>query len=150
MKRQIRCLGSGWQWYVRAGEHVKSFLNPGQEWTHSPMRRWPVVIKNHVRCLPSFLLALMFGSLAVVEWLFSHGSGWLPVAHVMHNVDGLTPDGRPTYTLQYLEWNVNVPILFILSGTLDLCQSVYMQWSNSAWVPSCLAWQSHVWDLWRR
>lgn len=72
------------------------------------------------RCLPSFLLALMFGSLAVVEWLFSHGSGWLPVAHVMHNVDGLTPDGRPTYTLQYLEWNVNVPILFILSGYCSL------------------------------
>lgn len=69
-----------------------------------------------LRCLPSFLLAVMFGTLAIVEWLFSHSDRTL--AHVMHNSDGLTPGARPTYTLQYLEFNINVPILFILSGRL--------------------------------
>lgn len=70
------------------------------------------------RCLPSFLLAMMFGTLAIVEWLFSHSDRTL--AHVMHNSDGLTPGARPTYTLQYLEFNINVPILFILSGYCSL------------------------------
>jgi len=70
------------------------------------------------RCLPSCLLAIMFGTLAIVEWLFSHTDRTL--AHVMHNSDGLTPGARPTYTLQYLEFNINVPILFVLSGYCSL------------------------------
>lgn len=70
------------------------------------------MILHWLRCLPSFLLALMFGTLAVAEWLFSHD--WT-LAHVMRN--GLTP-GRPTDTLRYIEWNINVPILLVLSGDL--------------------------------
>mmetsp|Transcript_36520 Transcript_36520/g.85563 ORF Transcript_36520/g.85563 Transcript_36520/m.85563 type:complete len:732 (+) Transcript_36520:55-2250(+) len=70
------------------------------------------------RVLPSFLLALMFGWLAVVERYFS-----LPevnLAHVHSSGDGLTTSGRPVYTLRYIEWCINVPILFLLSGHCSL------------------------------
>ncbi|CAJ1418102.1 unnamed protein product [Effrenium voratum] len=70
------------------------------------------------RCLPSFLLALMFGVLATAERGFSR-SEWT-VAHVMPSADGLTAAGRPVYTMQYMEWGINVPILFILSGYCSL------------------------------
>ncbi|CAJ1450288.1 unnamed protein product [Effrenium voratum] len=70
------------------------------------------------RCLPSFLLALMFGVLATAERLFSR-SDWT-VAHVMPSADSLTEEGRPVYTMQYFEWGINVPILFILSGYCSL------------------------------
>ncbi|CAE7372988.1 sop2 [Symbiodinium necroappetens] len=66
------------------------------------------------KCLPTFLLALMFGVLASAERLFSRAD-WT-VAHVMPSPDGLTPVGRPVYTLQYMEWGINVPILLILAG----------------------------------
>mmetsp|Transcript_70353 Transcript_70353/g.115681 ORF Transcript_70353/g.115681 Transcript_70353/m.115681 type:complete len:727 (-) Transcript_70353:60-2240(-) len=66
------------------------------------------------RCLPSFLLALMFSWLAVVEWLFARPE--LTLAHVHTSADGLTVSGRPVYTLRYVEWCINVPILFLLSG----------------------------------
>eukprot|EP00435_Cladocopium_sp_Y103_P065645 s1049_g27.t1 len=70
------------------------------------------------RCLPSFLLALMFGVLACAERLFSRAD-WT-IAHVQPNADGLTAPGRPVYTMQYFEWGINVPILFILSGYCSL------------------------------
>eukprot|EP00438_Fugacium_kawagutii_P026454 Skav202765 [mRNA] locus=scaffold326:236367:243672:+ [translate_table: standard] len=77
------------------------------------------------RCLPSFLLALMFGWLAVVEYFFARPN--VTLAHVHTSADGLTPLGRPVYTLRYIErnasnsvlnvaWCINVPILFLLSG----------------------------------
>ncbi|CAE7253419.1 unnamed protein product [Symbiodinium pilosum] len=66
------------------------------------------------KCLPTFLLALMFGVLASAERLFSRAE-WT-VAHVMPSADGLTLAGRPVYTLQYMEWGINVPILLILAG----------------------------------
>jgi len=66
------------------------------------------------KCLPTFLLALMFGVLATAEQLFSKAD-WT-IAHVMPSADGLTIPGRPVYTLQYMEWGINVPILLILSG----------------------------------
>ncbi|CAL1172347.1 unnamed protein product, partial [Cladocopium goreaui] len=67
---------------------------------------------------PSFLLALMFGVLACAERLFSRAD-WT-IAHVQPNADGLTAPGRPVYTMQYFEWGINVPILFILSGYCSL------------------------------
>ncbi|CAK8995015.1 unnamed protein product [Durusdinium trenchii] len=71
------------------------------------------------RCLPSFLLALMFGVLATAERLFSRAD-WT-IAHVQPNADGLTAPGRPVYTMQaYMEWGINVPILMILSGYCSL------------------------------
>mmetsp|Transcript_43374 Transcript_43374/g.101230 ORF Transcript_43374/g.101230 Transcript_43374/m.101230 type:complete len:767 (-) Transcript_43374:126-2426(-) len=66
------------------------------------------------KCLPTFLLALMFGVLAFAERLFSRAD-WT-VAHVMPSPDGLTSVGRPVYTLQYMEWGINVPLLLILAG----------------------------------
>ena len=66
------------------------------------------------KCLPTFLLALMFGVLGSTERLFSRAD-WT-IAHVMPSADGLTAVGRPVYTLQYMEWGINVPILLILSG----------------------------------
>lgn len=60
------------------------------------------------RCLPSFLLTLIFSHLALVEWLFSR-SAW-HVAHV--GADGL----RPSLTLRYVEWTFDVPIMFVLCG----------------------------------
>ena len=70
------------------------------------------------RCLPSFLLALMFGWLAVVERFFSIPE--VTLAHVHSSGDGLTVLGRPVYTLRYIEWCINVPILFLLSGHCSL------------------------------
>ncbi|CAK9060266.1 unnamed protein product, partial [Durusdinium trenchii] len=70
------------------------------------------------RCLPSFLLALMFGVLATAERFFSRPE-WT-IAHVGPSADGLTAPGRPVYTMQYLEWGINVPILMILSGYCSL------------------------------
>ena len=66
------------------------------------------------RCLPGLLLATMFGVLAASELLFSRAD-WT-IAHVVPVTDGLTPQGKPLYSLQYLEWTINVPILVILSG----------------------------------
>ena len=89
----------------------------------------------------------MFGVLAIAERLFSRPD-WT-IAHVQPNADGLTAPGRPVYTMQplaqkhknvlqfcmifrteqlgsvlwsdrYLEWGINVPILFILSGYCSL------------------------------
>mmetsp|Transcript_48549 Transcript_48549/g.113323 ORF Transcript_48549/g.113323 Transcript_48549/m.113323 type:complete len:726 (-) Transcript_48549:215-2392(-) len=70
------------------------------------------------RCLPSFLLALMFAWLAVVERFFSRPEATL--AHVHTSADGMTEVGRPVYTLRYIEWCINVPILFLLSGHCSL------------------------------
>ena len=53
------------------------------------------------RCLPSFLLALMFGWLAVVEYFFARPG--MTLAHVHTNADGMTVMGRPVYTLRYIE-----------------------------------------------
>eukprot|EP00434_Breviolum_minutum_P033991 symbB.v1.2.030081.t1/scaffold3353.1/size58589/1 len=72
----------------------------------------------HLKSRPSFLLALMFGVLAIAERLFSRPD-WT-IAHVQPNADGLTAPGRPVYTMQYMEWGINVPILFILSGYCSL------------------------------
>jgi len=60
----------------------------------------------------------MFGVLACAERLFSRAD-WT-IAHVQPNADGLTAPGRPVYTMQYFEWGINVPILFILSGYCSL------------------------------
>ena len=65
------------------------------------------------RSLPSLLLATMFGCLAVVELLFSRADWTL--AHVMPNADGLV-ELRPSYTLGYIEWNVSIPMVFMLCG----------------------------------
>lgn len=70
------------------------------------------------RCLPSFLLAVMFSWLAVVERIFSLPD--MTLAHVHTSADGLTPMGRPVYTMRYVEWCINVPILFLLSGHCSL------------------------------
>ena len=53
------------------------------------------------RCLPSFLLAVMFSWLAVVERIFSLPD--MTLAHVHTSADGLTPMGRPVYTMRYVE-----------------------------------------------
>ncbi|CAK9076405.1 unnamed protein product [Durusdinium trenchii] len=74
------------------------------------------------RCLPSFLLALMFGVLATAERFFSRAD-WT-IAHIGPNADGLTAPGRPVYTMQYMEWGINVPILMILSGYCSLGRPV--------------------------
>ncbi|CAK9091366.1 unnamed protein product [Durusdinium trenchii] len=74
------------------------------------------------RCLPSFLLALMFGWLAVVEYFFARPG--MTLAHVHTNADGMTVMGRPVYTLRYIEWCINVPILFLLSGHCSLGRPV--------------------------
>lgn len=66
------------------------------------------------RCLPSFLLAVMFSWLAVVEYFFARPD--VNLAHVHSSADGLTVPGRPVWTLRYIEWCINVPILFLLSG----------------------------------
>lgn len=47
---------------------------------------------------PSFLLALMFGVLALAERQFSRAE-WT-IAHVQPSSDGLTAPGRPVYTMQ--------------------------------------------------
>ena len=70
------------------------------------------------RFLPTLLLAVMFGVLATAERLFSRAE-WT-IAHVMPSADGLTIPGRPVYTMQYLEWGINVPIMLILSGYCTL------------------------------
>ncbi|CAE7209084.1 unnamed protein product, partial [Symbiodinium pilosum] len=70
------------------------------------------------RFLPTLLLAVMFGVLATAERLFSRAE-WT-VAHVMPSADGLTVPGRPVYTMQYMEWGINVPIMLILSGYCTL------------------------------
>ena len=70
------------------------------------------------RFLPTLLLAVMFGVLATAERLFSRAE-WT-VAHIMPSADGLTTPGRPVYTMQYLEWGINVPIMLILSGYCTL------------------------------
>ncbi|CAE7397901.1 unnamed protein product [Symbiodinium sp. CCMP2456] len=70
------------------------------------------------RFLPTLLLAVMFGVLATAERLFSRAE-WT-VAHVMPSADGLTAPGRPVYTMQYMEWGINVPIMLILSGYCTL------------------------------
>jgi len=70
------------------------------------------------RFLPTLLLAVMFGTLATAERLFSRAE-WT-VAHVMPSADGLTTPGRPVYTMQYMEWGINVPIMLILSGYCTL------------------------------
>ena len=70
------------------------------------------------RFLPTLLLAVMFGVLATAERLFSRAE-WT-VAHVMPSADGLTTPGRPVYTMQYMEWGINVPIMLILSGYCTL------------------------------
>ena len=70
------------------------------------------------RFLPTLLLAVMFGVLATAERLFSRAE-WT-IAHVMPSADGLTVPGRPVYTMQYMEWGINVPIMLILSGYCTL------------------------------
>ena len=70
------------------------------------------------RFLPTLLLAVMFGVLATAERLFSRAE-WT-IAHVMPSADGLTTPGRPVYTMQYMEWGINVPIMLILSGYCTL------------------------------
>ncbi|CAE7343182.1 unnamed protein product [Symbiodinium natans] len=70
------------------------------------------------RFLPTLLLAVMFGVLATAERLFSRAE-WT-IAHVMPSADGLTAPGRPVYTMQYMEWGINVPIMLILSGYCTL------------------------------
>ena len=52
---------------------------------------------------PSFLLALMFGVLALAERQFSRAE-WT-IAHVQPSSDGLTAPGRPVYTMQQPSWN---------------------------------------------
>ncbi|CAJ1404832.1 unnamed protein product [Effrenium voratum] len=64
------------------------------------------------RCLPSFLLALMFGT----------------VAHVMPSADGLTAAGVASIH-HGMEWGINVPILFILSGYCSLGRPI----SSGSW-----------------
>ncbi|CAE7668293.1 PGC [Symbiodinium microadriaticum] len=70
------------------------------------------------KSLPTFLLALMLGNLAISESMFSQRS-WT-ISHVMPVSDGLTAPGRPVYTLQFLEWTANMPILFMLAGYCGL------------------------------
>jgi len=70
------------------------------------------------KSLPTLLLALMLGNLAISESMFSQRS-WI-ISHVMPVSDGLTAPGRPVYTLQYLEWTANMPIVFMLAGYCGL------------------------------
>jgi len=73
-----------------------------------------MVSRIQTRCLPSFLLSVIFGVVALKEFMQS-SPDWY-IAHVMPNSDGLTAPGRPVYTLQWFEWCINVPIMLILAG----------------------------------
>lgn len=79
--------------------------------THFGVQETKAVVPNlQSKVLPALLLSVMFATLGAAHFFYADIEA--TVAHVMPNV----APGRAVWTMNYLEWCIDVPILFLLSG----------------------------------
>ena len=152
MKRQIRCLGSGWRWYVRAAEHVKAvfILAKNEPTPQCEGGRLSSKIMSGVCRVFCWRWCLgLWQLLSGCSRMAPAGFRW-PMSCTMWMVSLPTVD-RPT---PCNTWNGTWTFQYFLSCQVPWIYANLFAWCNdvivSALLPSCLAWQCHVWDLWRR